>query len=911
MTIDTTPPIPGDVSVNRYQTSRTRIAASWTGFEDAESGIQFYDWAVTTTPGQAPGTVANQTVVDEDISLVTASGYADELEPTVIPFTWVPIDANRTHSFERTGLLLELGRTYFGVLRAWNGANSFVEYTTHGITILTDQDAVVTLGSDQIVEVGVGDAEDVALSVSVPQDVPGDTIVIRYLDGDELASLALADSELTQTDIPLNVDPSEYEDAQNFKFADFSFTITSYDSEGSTMESQAFLPPVVVDIRFDRLADVLDTSGKFMSLDFFDTESQLWISTTEACVAAGMDPEEALPTVDYDQFTLVFKICHFTQFALNVRSVAVPSPTTTPQFPSDPVLSEAKKDDESTESSFGSFGSFSASARIPVPFVLCLLLAISAVLMSSSPRLGASSGTRTSSSSSGSPSRRVTSASTLPFLVLLVSVAAVALLTPPVSAHYAPRFHDWKSLALDVDVSPVKLAESALSREQWKRDSRGLSSVVCPADEGVVLSSTRTDANEVVGCEKCADYEVLSEDEELGGKKRCKCDLTQISNGFCVRSKSARLAAGVQIWEQLKRLPKIQSRVSAQSDETRIESYWNYCWNTCGNDLPYATAGTTNELLFTSGGPAKEAGSAKTVAYCAASRLMFAMILKKLPGGESVRKIMIKSESCKSLLSELGDDQPWFDPLKAPPRRPSKSAMLHPKLAFYSGSSWARKELINRKFTAWDSTPTGKIFKLAFEKQFRDTTASGEMKPVIGGSFTEKRKNFIEKYFHKRMGASAYGPVVQVFISYDDLPFLGRWGRLRAEDRSMFWEYHGKQAYLNPYVPEIHFFLQNPPVEKADEVTCGALLNWAEDELKPDRSDKLGGFARAAALKAKAQEKLSNGFAGLIDKKFKGFLQEYKERCPARDFDSDIDFDKLLPAMTCTIIGEPAPSPPG
>src|SRR5439155_600895 len=70
VTVDTTPPSTGTVNDGagadiNFQVSTTTIAANWTGFSDAGSGIASYQWAIGTSPGgtdvQAYAGVGNAT----------------------------------------------------------------------------------------------------------------------------------------------------------------------------------------------------------------------------------------------------------------------------------------------------------------------------------------------------------------------------------------------------------------------------------------------------------------------------------------------------------------------------------------------------------------------------------------------------------------------------------------------------------------------------------------------------------------------------------------------------------------------------------------------------------------------------------------------------------------------------------
>lgn len=117
--IDTSAPLAGTVRDGASgvdidaQLSSTTLAATWTGFADAQSGIADFAWAIGTTPGG--------TQVRAFASVGTRTGTSTS-----------PVDVV---------LALTPGATYFVTVRATNGAGQSVTASSDGVTI-TGADAV-------------------------------------------------------------------------------------------------------------------------------------------------------------------------------------------------------------------------------------------------------------------------------------------------------------------------------------------------------------------------------------------------------------------------------------------------------------------------------------------------------------------------------------------------------------------------------------------------------------------------------------------------------------------------------------------------------------------------------------------------------------------------------------------------
>lgn len=105
---DATPPVPGSVGDGPEgdldsQGDLESISANWTGFDDPESGISHYDWAIGTSPG------ATDVMSFTDVGSATAA--------------------------TATGLLLETGVTYYATVRATNGDGKSITVTSNGVSV--------------------------------------------------------------------------------------------------------------------------------------------------------------------------------------------------------------------------------------------------------------------------------------------------------------------------------------------------------------------------------------------------------------------------------------------------------------------------------------------------------------------------------------------------------------------------------------------------------------------------------------------------------------------------------------------------------------------------------------------------------------------------------------------------------
>jgi len=104
---DTTPPIAGTVrdgpgmSDSDDQASSTMIEANWSGFQDPESGIAGYEWAIGTSPGATD---------------------VQDFRPVGVQ-----------HDAVNDALSLTAGATYYATVRATNGAGLSVTATSDGI----------------------------------------------------------------------------------------------------------------------------------------------------------------------------------------------------------------------------------------------------------------------------------------------------------------------------------------------------------------------------------------------------------------------------------------------------------------------------------------------------------------------------------------------------------------------------------------------------------------------------------------------------------------------------------------------------------------------------------------------------------------------------------------------------------
>jgi uncharacterized delta-60 repeat protein len=108
--VDTSLPVAGTVydgfsADQAYTYSDNYLEANWSGFDDAESGIAYYELAVGTLPG------------------------GDD----VYPFTW----QGSSNSASAGGLLLVSGNTYYITVRAYNGVGNFVDASSDGIMVDT------------------------------------------------------------------------------------------------------------------------------------------------------------------------------------------------------------------------------------------------------------------------------------------------------------------------------------------------------------------------------------------------------------------------------------------------------------------------------------------------------------------------------------------------------------------------------------------------------------------------------------------------------------------------------------------------------------------------------------------------------------------------------------------------------
>jgi len=125
----------------------------------------------------------------------------------------------------------------------------------------------------------------------------------------------------TVEDDPTAVDPAGTpKPANNFKFGDYSFSISALDDAGEKVESFRFAKPIKISM-FYRIGDTRSAQESSMPLlHFFDTAREEWINAVDTCVA----PDRYQAVFPHNN-TYVVNICHLTQFAVfqQLRPAAV------------------------------------------------------------------------------------------------------------------------------------------------------------------------------------------------------------------------------------------------------------------------------------------------------------------------------------------------------------------------------------------------------------------------------------------------------------------------------------------------------------------------------------------------------------------------------------------------------------
>ncbi|XP_071079258.1 uncharacterized protein [Haliotis cracherodii] len=110
--LDQSPPVPGSVMDgthdrdSQYQASRTFLGCKWYGFQDTESGLDFYEWQVGTTPG-GNDILSSQHAALEEVAFHTLN----------------------------ESQLLPVGKRMYITVRAFNKAGMFTTSTSNGFII--------------------------------------------------------------------------------------------------------------------------------------------------------------------------------------------------------------------------------------------------------------------------------------------------------------------------------------------------------------------------------------------------------------------------------------------------------------------------------------------------------------------------------------------------------------------------------------------------------------------------------------------------------------------------------------------------------------------------------------------------------------------------------------------------------
>eukprot|EP00163_Fabomonas_tropica_P013633 TRINITY_DN2518_c1_g3_i5.p1 TRINITY_DN2518_c1_g3~~TRINITY_DN2518_c1_g3_i5.p1 ORF type:complete len:3380 (-),score=1371.77 TRINITY_DN2518_c1_g3_i5:588-10727(-) len=153
--IDITPPVvtnaivsdgPTDIDRDLQQDNRT-MTATWSDFDDPESGIAFYHFCIGTQPDKCNKTLMNDPRMEGlEKDKLGADGWYSTLEaPRVSLNLTVVVRSNNSDSVLTFGPLLEGNNiTYFAVVRATNGAGLTGIKSSDGVKIGTNDDDIVS-----------------------------------------------------------------------------------------------------------------------------------------------------------------------------------------------------------------------------------------------------------------------------------------------------------------------------------------------------------------------------------------------------------------------------------------------------------------------------------------------------------------------------------------------------------------------------------------------------------------------------------------------------------------------------------------------------------------------------------------------------------------------------------------------